>query len=75
MAPDESGASEDDIPEVCREEMVAWESHSTKVAEALLESYCQKGWVWRLRAGLRSWGFWRLGWLWDTTTRTVLGRI
>ncbi|XP_075653192.1 1-aminocyclopropane-1-carboxylate oxidase homolog 4-like [Castanea sativa] len=37
MAPEAPRAKEEDIPEVCRKEIVAWESHSTKVAEALLE--------------------------------------
>ena len=37
MAPEATRAKEEDIPEVCRKEIVAWESHSTKVAEALLE--------------------------------------
>nr|XP_023890219.1 1-aminocyclopropane-1-carboxylate oxidase homolog 4-like [Quercus suber]POE63800.1 1-aminocyclopropane-1-carboxylate oxidase like 6 [Quercus suber] len=37
MAPETRRAKEEDIPEVCRKEIVAWESHSTKVAEALLE--------------------------------------
>nr|POE75202.1 1-aminocyclopropane-1-carboxylate oxidase like 1 [Quercus suber] len=55
MAPDESGASEDDIPEVCREEMVAWESHSRKVGEALSELLSEGLGVEAER--LEKWGF------------------
>lgn len=36
MAPEEKKV-EDDIPEICRKEVVAWDFHASKVAEALFE--------------------------------------
>ncbi|KAK7853773.1 1-aminocyclopropane-1-carboxylate oxidase like protein 1 [Quercus suber] len=36
-APEEKRGKEEDIPEICKKEMAAWESHSSKVAEILLE--------------------------------------
>ena len=36
-APEEKRGNEEDIPEICKKEMAAWESHSSKVAEILLE--------------------------------------
>jgi isopenicillin N synthase-like dioxygenase len=37
MSPETKRAKEEDIPEACRKEIVAWELHASKVAEALLE--------------------------------------
>jgi isopenicillin N synthase-like dioxygenase len=37
MSPETKRAKEEDIPEVCRKEIIAWELHASKVAEALLE--------------------------------------
>jgi len=37
MSPRTKRAKEEDIPEACRKEIVAWELHASKVAEALLE--------------------------------------
>ncbi|KAM3709714.1 hypothetical protein ACJW31_02G193600 [Castanea mollissima] len=36
-APEEKRGKEEDIPEICKKEMEAWESHSSKVAEILFE--------------------------------------
>lgn len=36
-APEEKRGKEEDIPEICKKEMAAWESYSSKVAEILLE--------------------------------------
>ena len=37
MSPETKRAKEEDIPEACRKEILAWELHASKVAEALLE--------------------------------------
>ncbi|KAL4645345.1 hypothetical protein ACB092_02G228800 [Castanea dentata] len=37
LSPEKKRAEEKEIPEVCRKELLAWDLHSAKVAEALLE--------------------------------------
>ncbi|KAF5458157.1 hypothetical protein F2P56_022212 [Juglans regia] len=37
LSPEKVRAKEEEIPEICRKEVLAWESHATKVAEALFE--------------------------------------
>ncbi|KAK9990244.1 hypothetical protein SO802_025229 [Lithocarpus litseifolius] len=38
LSPEKKRAEEKEIPEICRKELLAWDLHSEKVAEALLES-------------------------------------